>query len=84
MLQENIQIMGGDPFQSSNGALQQLDQLNYSYGLFNNPWPINYYDTEFYKDCMIFCMQFLFFDEIESCIFLSIHQAQSIKSFYKN
>ena len=37
MLQENIQIMGGDPFQSSNGALQQLDQLNYSYGLFNNP-----------------------------------------------
>lgn len=38
MLQENIQIMGGDPFQSSNGALQQLDQLNYSYGMFNNPW----------------------------------------------
>lgn len=31
--------MGGDPFQSSNGALQQLDQLNYSYGMFNN-WEI--------------------------------------------
>lgn len=36
MLQQNIQIMGGDPFQSSNGALQQLDQMNYSYGMFGN------------------------------------------------
>jgi hypothetical protein len=27
---------GGDPFQSSNGALQQLDQMNYSYGMFGN------------------------------------------------
>ena len=32
--------MGGDPFKSSNGALQQLDQLNYSYGMFNN-WAIS-------------------------------------------
>ena len=28
--------MGGDSFQTSNGALQQLDQINYSYGLFGN------------------------------------------------
>ena len=30
--------MGGDPFQNSNGVLQQLDQMSYSYGMFNNQW----------------------------------------------
>ncbi len=57
MLQQNIQIMGGDPFQSSNGALQQMDQMNYSYGMFGNQgnqmpfnWVnlIEYYLIEFY------------------------------------
>jgi hypothetical protein len=28
--------MGGDPFQQSNGALQELEQRSYSYGMFNN------------------------------------------------
>lgn len=28
--------MGGDPFQQSNGAFEQLEKVNYSYGMFGN------------------------------------------------
>ena len=34
LLQNSIQVMGGDPFASSNGALAQLEATNYSYGMF--------------------------------------------------
>jgi hypothetical protein len=36
LLRNNIEAMGGDPFQQSNGALQELEQKSYSYGMFNN------------------------------------------------
>lgn len=35
---ENIGMSGGDPFQSTNGALQALDQMNYSNCMFTNNW----------------------------------------------
>ena len=36
LLQQNLEIMGGDPFQQSNGALQELQKMQYSYGMFQN------------------------------------------------
>ena len=38
LLQQNIQMMGGDPFEQSNGVLEQLQQMQYSYGMFGNQW----------------------------------------------
>lgn len=34
LLQQNLQVMGGDPFEQSNGAFQELNKLQYSYGMF--------------------------------------------------
>lgn len=36
LLEQNIQMMGGDPIEQSNGALEQLQKLQYSYGMFGN------------------------------------------------
>lgn len=36
LLQQNLAIMGGDPFQQSNGAVESLQKLQYSYGMFQN------------------------------------------------
>ena len=36
LLQQNLEMMGGDPFQQSNGALQEMEKLQYSYGMFQN------------------------------------------------
>jgi hypothetical protein len=36
LLQQNLQVMGGDPFEQSNGAMQELQKLQYSYGMFQN------------------------------------------------
>jgi hypothetical protein len=36
LLRQNLEIMGGDPFEQSNGALQELQKLQYSYGMFQN------------------------------------------------
>jgi hypothetical protein len=36
LLKKNIDIMGGDPFEQSNGAIQDLEKMSYSYGMFQN------------------------------------------------
>lgn len=36
LLQQNLEMMGGDPFQQSNGAFQELQKMQYSYGMFQN------------------------------------------------
>ncbi len=36
MMEQNIAMMGGDPFNVNNGALDQLNKNNYSYGMFKN------------------------------------------------
>lgn len=38
LLKNNIDALGGDPFQQTNGAFQEL-QKNYNYGLFHNGNP---------------------------------------------
>ena len=34
ILQQNIEVIGDDPFQTSNGALEQMEKQNYAYGMF--------------------------------------------------
>ncbi len=36
LLRSNIAALGGDPFEQSNGALQELEKRAYSYGMFEN------------------------------------------------
>lgn len=36
ILQQSLEVTGGDPFQKSSGVLQQLDKMSYSYGMFGN------------------------------------------------
>ena len=36
LLNQNLNVMGGDPFQQSNGVFEQLEKVNYSYGMFGN------------------------------------------------
>jgi hypothetical protein len=36
LLRNNIEALGGDPFNQSNGALQELEKRSYSYGMFQN------------------------------------------------
>lgn len=36
ILQQSLEVTGGDPFQKSSGVLQQLEKMNYSYGMFGS------------------------------------------------
>ena len=36
ILQQSLEITGGDPFKKSSGVLQQLEKMNYSYGMFGS------------------------------------------------
>lgn len=38
--------MGGDPFQQSNGAFQELQKFQYSYGMFQNNQAPMWFDND--------------------------------------